>query len=193
MEFDHQGQSTSQTNFVTPLMEFDHQGQSDFIPPLIEFDHQSQSPFQTTNIIVIDDNENTNGRYNDENTNANKVILKVGDTFKDWNEVDRVYTCWKSGISKPKKVEDITLHHDTTTTKTNCSWQASFNFRKRVTTIHLTKFNNIHNYQCDPVTIKLAPMNQRFPQVVLDKIEYYTINGHLSAGQQYDLLLKEFP
>ncbi|CAB4482806.1 unnamed protein product [Rhizophagus irregularis] len=88
MEFDHQGQSTFQTNFIMPLMEFDHQGQSDFITPLIEFDHQSQSPFQTTNIVVIDDNENTNGRYNDENTNANKVILKVGDTFKDWNEVD---------------------------------------------------------------------------------------------------------
>ncbi|UZO13781.1 uncharacterized protein OCT59_005268 [Rhizophagus irregularis] len=83
MEFNYQGQSTSQTNFVTPLMEFDHQGQSDFITPFIEFDHQSQSPFQTTNIVVIDDNENTNGRYNDENTNANKVILKVGDTFKD--------------------------------------------------------------------------------------------------------------
>ncbi|CAB4487099.1 unnamed protein product [Rhizophagus irregularis] len=224
MEFDHQGQSTSQTNFVTPLMEFDHQGQSDFITPFIEFDHQSQSPFQTTNIVVIDDNENTNGRYNDENTNANKVILKVGDTFKDWNEVDviinqyakqngfiaikfrkdldevdkmiirwRVYTCWKSGISKPKKVEDIILHRDVTTTKTNCSWQASFNFGKRVTAIHLTKFNNIHNHQCDPVTMELAPMNQRFPQVVLDKIEHYTINGHLSAGQQYDLLLKEFP
>ncbi|CAG8553558.1 6768_t:CDS:2, partial [Rhizophagus irregularis] len=223
MEFDHQGQSTSQTNFVMPLMEFDHQGQSDFITPLIEFDHQSQSPFQTTNIVVIDDNENTNGRYNDENTNANKVILKVGNTFKDWNEVDviinqyakqngfvaikfrkdfdevdkmivrrRVYTCWKSGISKPKKVEDITLHRDATTTKTNCSWQASFNFGKRATAIHLTKFNNIHNHQCDPVTIELAPMNQRFPQVVLDKIEHYTINGHLSAGQQYDLLLKEF-
>ncbi|CAB4482135.1 unnamed protein product [Rhizophagus irregularis] len=215
MEFDHQGQSTSQTNFVMPLMEFDHQGQSDFITPLIEFDHQSQSPFQTTNIVVIDDNENTNGRYNDKNTNANKVILKVGDTFKDWNEVDviinqyakqngfvaikfrkdldevdkmivrrHVYTCWKSGISKPKKVEDITLHRDATTTKTNCSWQASFNFGKCATAIHLTKFNNIHNHQCDPVTIELAPMNQRFPQVVLDKIEHYTINGHLSAGQQ---------
>jgi hypothetical protein len=35
-------------------------------------------------------------------------------------------------------------------------------------------------------------MNQRFPQVVLDKIEHYTVNGHLSARQQYDLLLKEF-
>jgi hypothetical protein len=35
-------------------------------------------------------------------------------------------------------------------------------------------------------------MNQRFSQVVLDKIEHYTVNGHLSAGQQYDLLLKEF-
>jgi hypothetical protein len=68
MEFEYQGQSTSQANFVTPLM---------------EFNHQSQSPSQTTNIVVIDDNENTNGCYNDENTNANKVILKVGDIFKD--------------------------------------------------------------------------------------------------------------
>jgi hypothetical protein len=174
MEFEYQGQSTSQANFVTPLMEFNHQSQSpsqinfvtslikfnhqsqslsqtNFVTPFMEFNHQSQSPFQITNIVVIDDNENTNGRYNDENTNANKVILKVGDTFKDWNEVDiiinqhakqngfvtikfckdldevnkmivrwRIYTCWKSGINKLKKVENITLHRDAITTKTNC-------------------------------------------------------------------------
>ncbi|PKY37209.1 hypothetical protein RhiirB3_461901, partial [Rhizophagus irregularis] len=86
------------------------------------------------------------------------------DTFKDWNEVDRrVYTCWKSGTNKPKKVEDITLHRDATTTKTKCPWQASFYFGKRAATIHLSKFNNVHNHQCDPVTIELAPKNQRFP------------------------------
>ena len=28
---------------------------------------------------------------------------------------------------------------------------------------------------------------------ILDKIKYYTINGRLGAGQQYDLLTKEFP
>jgi hypothetical protein len=104
-----------------------------------------------------------------------------------------IYTCWKSGINKPKKVKNITLHRDAITTKTNCPWQASFNFGKRATAIQLTKFNNIHNHQCDPVTIELAPINQRFPQVVLNKIEHYTVNGHLSAEQQYDLLLKEFP
>jgi hypothetical protein len=104
----------------------------------------------------------------------------------------RIYTCWKSEINKPKKVEDITLHCDTTTTKTNCPWQASFNFGKYATAIQLTKFNNIHNHQYDPVTIELAPINQCFPQVVLDKIEHYTVNGHLSAGQQYNFLLKEF-
>ena len=82
MEFKYQGLSPSQTTFVTPLMEFKYQG---------------LSPFQTTNVVVIDDDENdispefesyTNGGYNDENTNANKVMLKVGDTFKDWSEVD---------------------------------------------------------------------------------------------------------
>ena len=29
--------------------------------------------------------------------------------------------------------------------------------------------------------------------MILDKIEHYTSDGHLSAGQQYDLLTKEFP
>jgi len=27
----------------------------------------------------------------------------------------------------------------------------------------------------------------------LDKIKYYTINSHLDVGQQYNLLIKEFP
>ncbi|PKY55110.1 hypothetical protein RhiirA4_427265 [Rhizophagus irregularis] len=165
----------------------------------------------------------TNGDYID-GANVNKAILKINDTFKDWNEVDVivnqharqdgfvaikyckelnnvdktivrrwVYTCWKSGINKPKKVEDITSHRDTTTVKTNCLWQASFYFGKRAASIHLTKLNNVHNHQIDLVNIELAPKNQRFSQEILDKIGLYTINGHLSARQQYDLLLKEFP
>src|SRR5205085_3599452 len=118
---------------------------------------------------------------------------------KDLDEVDktivrrRVYTCWKSGTNKPKKVEDITSHRNATTTKTNCPWQASFYFGKRAAAIHLTKLNDVHNHQCDPITIYLAPKNQHFPQEILDKIKHYTINGRISAGQQYDLLLKEFP
>uniref|UniRef100_U9SWE5 Uncharacterized protein n=1 Tax=Rhizophagus irregularis (strain DAOM 181602 / DAOM 197198 / MUCL 43194) TaxID=747089 RepID=U9SWE5_RHIID len=141
------------------------------MPPM-EFKYQAQSSFQTTNMVIIDDmNENiptefesiTNGNYIND-INVNKVILK-----------------------------DITLHRDATTTKTNCLWQASFYFGKRTATIHLSKFNNVHNHQCDPVTIELAFKNQCFPQAMLDKIEHYTVNGHLSAEQQYDLLLKEFP
>jgi len=199
---------------------------------LIEFECQVQSSPQTTNMVVIDiENENippefesnTNGGYIDD-MNVNEVILKDNDTFKDWDEVDvivnqharrygfvaikyrkdlddidktivrrRVYACWKSGVNKTKKVEDITLHRDATTVKTNCPWQASFYFGKRTIDIRLTKFNNVHNHQCDPVTIELAPKNQRFPQEILDKIEHYTTNRHLSASQQYDLLLKEFP
>ncbi|PKY37131.1 hypothetical protein RhiirB3_461515, partial [Rhizophagus irregularis] len=118
------------------------------------------------------------------------------DTFKDWNEVDVIVNqhARQTGTNKPKKVEDITLHHDATTTKTKCPWQASFYFGKRAATIHFSKFNNVHNHQCDPVTIELASKNQYFPQaIMLDKIEHYTVNGHLSVGQQYDLLLKEFP
>ncbi|CAG8783051.1 472_t:CDS:1, partial [Rhizophagus irregularis] len=109
------------------------------------------------------------------------VAIKIR---KDLDDVDkmivwrRVYTCWKSGTNKPKKVENITLNHDATTTKTKCPWQASFYFGKRAATIHLSKFNNVHNHQCDPVTIEFAPKNQHFPQAMLDKIEHYTVNRH---------------
>ncbi|PKC52241.1 hypothetical protein RhiirA1_481964 [Rhizophagus irregularis] len=117
--------------------------------------------------------------------NVNKAILKVNDTFKDWNKVDVIVNqhARQTGTNKPKNVEDITLHHDATTTKTKCPWQASFYFGKYAATIHFSKFNNVHNHQCDPVTIELAPKNQRFLQVMLDKIEHYTVNGHLSAEQ----------
>ncbi|GET51062.1 protein FAR1-RELATED SEQUENCE 5-like [Rhizophagus irregularis DAOM 181602=DAOM 197198] len=86
----------------------------------------------------------------------------------------RVYQCWKAGINNPKKVEDITLHRESSLTKTNCPWQANFYFGKRAADIHLTKFNNSHNHQCDPISIELAPKNLRFSQSILDKIEHYT-------------------
>ncbi|CAB4387368.1 unnamed protein product [Rhizophagus irregularis] len=62
-------------------------------------------------------------------------------------------------------------------TKTNCPWQANFYFGKHAADIHLTKFNNSHNHQCDPVSIELAPKNLRFSQSILDKIEHYTTKG----------------
>ena len=105
----------------------------------------------------------------------------------------RVYTCWKSRTNNPKKVENIDLHHDSTSIKTNCLWQVCFYFGKSSAVIHLTKFDDKHNHQCDPVTIDLAPKNSRLPKEILDKIEHYTTNGHLGAGQQYDLITKEFP
>ncbi|CAB4484784.1 unnamed protein product [Rhizophagus irregularis] len=207
IESEYQVQSSSRTTNTVVIDDMNEN-----IPPefesinfyLMESEYQVQSSPQTTNMVIIDDmNENippefesiTNGDYIND-MNVNKAILKVNDTFKDWNEVDVIVNqhARQTGTNKPKKVEDITLHHDATTTKTKCPWQASFYFGKRAATIHFSKFNNVHNHQCDPVTIELASKNQYFPQaIMLDKIEHYTVNGHLSVGQQYDLLLKEFP
>ncbi|CAG8742506.1 20393_t:CDS:2, partial [Rhizophagus irregularis] len=99
----------------------------------------------------------------------------------DLNTIDksivqrRIFKYWKFGVNKPKKVENISLHHDSTSGE-----------------IRLTKFVNIHNHQCDTKTIELALRNFRLSQSILDKIEHYTLNGQLIADQQYDLLLKEF-
>ncbi|RGB32216.1 hypothetical protein C1646_763157 [Rhizophagus diaphanus] len=67
----------------------------------------------------------------------------------------RVYQCWKAEINNPKKVENIILHCESSSTKTNCPWQANFYSGKRAADIHLTKFNNSHNHQCDPILIEL--------------------------------------
>ncbi|CAB4396868.1 unnamed protein product [Rhizophagus irregularis] len=141
-----------------------------YLMPPMEFKYQAQSLFQTTNMVVIDDiNENIPPEF-ESITNGNYI-----------NDIN------------VNKIKDITLHRDAITTKTNCLWQASFYFEKRIATIHLSKFNNVHNHQCDPITIELAFKNQCFPQAMLDKIDDYSVNRHLSAEQQYDLLLKEFP
>ena len=57
-----------------------------------------------------------------------------------------------------------------------------FYFDKNSAIIHLTKFNNNHNHQCNLVTIDLAPKNSCFPKEIFDKIEHYTTNGHLGTG-----------
>jgi len=118
---------------------------------------------------------------------------------KDLDAIDKtiirrhVYSCWKARTNNPRKVEDINLHRDSVSTKTNCPWQVGFYFGKNTNIIRLTKFDNNHNHRCDPVTIDLAPKNSRLPKTILDKIEHYTTNGRLGAGQQYDLIIKEFP
>ena len=84
---------------------------------------------------------------------------------KDVDPIDKsiirrhVYTCWKFGIHQSKKVEDISLHREYTSYKTNCPWQANFYLGKSTDLIRLTKFEQVHNHQCNPKTIELAPKN----------------------------------
>ncbi|CAB4432343.1 unnamed protein product [Rhizophagus irregularis] len=92
------------------------------------------------------------------------------------------YVCWKSGTHQSKKVEDISLHRECTSYKTDCPWQVSFYLGKNTNLIRLTKFIQEHNHQCDPKTIEFAPKNLRLPQQIIDKIKHYTTNGNLGAG-----------
>ncbi|CAG8821605.1 28800_t:CDS:2 [Gigaspora margarita] len=104
-----------------------------------------------------------------------------------------VYKYWKARAHSSKKIEDINSYRNSATGRTNCPWQASFNFGKCATEICLTKIIDSHNHLCDSKTIELAFKNLRFLQNILDKIKHYTTNGYLNAGQQYSLLLTEFP
>ncbi|RGB26296.1 hypothetical protein C1646_770621 [Rhizophagus diaphanus] len=64
--------------------------------PLIKSEYQVQSSSQTINTVVIDDmNENIPSEFESiinrdyiNDMNINKAILKVNDTFKNWNKVD---------------------------------------------------------------------------------------------------------
>src|ERR1041384_4201593 len=133
------------------------------------------------------------------NTYAKRKGFVAIKSRKDLDVVDknitrfRVFKCWKAGTNKPKKVDDVSLHREGSSNKTNCLWKAGFYLGKHTAVIRLTQFIDNHNYPCDPATIDLAPKNSRLPKMILDKIEHYTINGHLDAGRQYDLLTKEFP
>ncbi|CAB5113758.1 unnamed protein product [Rhizophagus irregularis] len=123
-----------------------------------------------------------NNIANINNTTITTEILNVNDTFKDWNAVETAVNTFAKNnaeINNPKKVEDITLHRESSSTKTNCPCQANFYFSKRAADIHLMKFNNSYNHQCDPISIELAPKNLRFPQSILDKIEHYTTKDNL--------------
>ncbi|CAB4400644.1 unnamed protein product [Rhizophagus irregularis] len=118
---------------------------------------------------------------------------------KDLDSIDKSiircqeYVCWKFGINQTKKVEDINTHRDTISGKTNCPWHVNFYFGKRASAIKLTQLSDYHNHQCNSEIIDLAPKNLKLPHAILSKIEHYTVSGHLGAGQQYDLLTKEFP
>ncbi|PKY58117.1 hypothetical protein RhiirA4_479757 [Rhizophagus irregularis] len=61
-------------------------------------------------------------------------------------------------FSTSQKVEDISLHRECTSYKTDCPWQVSFYLSKNTNLIHLTKL---------------------LSQQIIDKIEHYTTNGNL--------------
>ncbi|CAG8754003.1 10176_t:CDS:2, partial [Cetraspora pellucida] len=205
-----------------PVIDFENQGQvSSFVDNVNEYEGYTNiaciSTDDNTNIneTALEVNETTlkvnettlkvNDPFNnwkDVDIVVNKYAKQKGFVaikyHKDLDAIDKtivrwhVYKCWKAGVHNPKKVEDISLHRDSTTVKTNCQWQASFNFGKHMTTIHLTSIIDDHNHLCDLKTIELAPKNLKFPPIILDKIKHYTTNGHLNAGQQYKLLFTDF-
>ncbi|CAB4487907.1 unnamed protein product [Rhizophagus irregularis] len=132
--------------------------------------------------------EETNNASENQLSGYNESDTDVVKSRKDVDPIDksiirrREYICWKSGTHQSKKVEDISLHQDCSSYKTNCLWQASFYLGKKSNLIRLTKFVQEHNHQCDPETIELAPKNLRLPQQIINKIEHYTTNGNLVPG-----------
>ncbi|CAG8791108.1 25235_t:CDS:2 [Gigaspora margarita] len=131
-----------------------------------------------------------NANVNDNQTiqyDKNKSILRVRVYLRR-----RDYICWKFGVNKPKKVEDVCAYYNSVSGKTNCLWIVHFYFGKCVSHITISSMVNEYNHICNSDTIELAPKNLQFPQEILDKIKSYTIIGWLDAGQQYDLLAKEF-
>ncbi|RIA89366.1 hypothetical protein C1645_824999 [Glomus cerebriforme] len=76
--------------------------------------------------------ENEESDTDDEIVNINKVTLKI--INKECKNVDPFdksiiqchgYVCWKSGTHQSKKVEDISLHREYTSYKTDCPWQVN--------------------------------------------------------------------
>ncbi|RIA83203.1 hypothetical protein C1645_834152 [Glomus cerebriforme] len=67
----------------------------------------------------------------DEIVNINKVTLKISNLFNDWESVQVIINLYvkqngfvKSGTHQSKKVEDISLHRECTSYKTDCPWYA---------------------------------------------------------------------
>ncbi|CAB5122928.1 unnamed protein product [Rhizophagus irregularis] len=119
----------------------------------------------------------------------------ISDLFNDWESVQVIIDSYakQNGFvvvkSRKDKVEDISLHRECSSYKTNCPWQASFYFGKKSNLIRLTKFVQEHNHQCDPESIELAPKNLRLSQQIIDKIEYYTTNGNLAREDDLDYVV----
>ena len=110
----------------------------------------------------------------------------MGDqTYKDLDSIKNM--CWKSGVNQTRKVKDISIHRDSVSGKTNCPCHVNFYLGRCTGVIKLTQLLNEHNHQCDSKTIDLAPKNLKLSQTILDKIEHYTVFGHLDASQRYDL------
>ena len=99
---------------------------------------------------------------------------------KDLDSVDKSiirrqeYVCWKFGVNQTKKVEDINIHRDSVSGKTNCPWHVNFYLGKRSNVIKLTQLSEYHNHLCNSQIIDLAPKNLKFSQTILDKIKHYT-------------------
>ncbi|RIB06264.1 hypothetical protein C2G38_2217567 [Gigaspora rosea] len=138
-------------------------------------------------LVDFEDNDTNN---DDHNVDVNELVLEVGRLFNDWNHVQAVVDLFakQNGFVANKNY----LYHDSSSNKKNCKWEVGFYLRKNEIQVRLTKLKNEHNHICNVATIKLALKNLRLPQEILNKIEHYTTNDRLGAGQQYDLLVKKF-
>ncbi|CAB4429007.1 unnamed protein product [Rhizophagus irregularis] len=111
---------------------------------------------------------------------------------KDLDIIDKtitrrhVYQCWKAGINNPKKVEDITLHRESSSTKTNCPWQANF---------YLFRGVRVHD-ESDAATMFLYLLKQHEEDpnyVVIPRLEGPSneLTG-LFLGNKYEMALSLF-
>ncbi|CAG8513840.1 14646_t:CDS:2 [Racocetra fulgida] len=155
----------------------------------LELSDMNSESFEELLLRTVDNHENKTIHHS-----STKLILKVGDCFTDWDAVQ----CAVDIYSKQHGFIAVKFHKDLDAVDKSIirhrdyvCWKAGMNKAKKWRTI--TSLKNKHDHLCDPETIELSPKHSQFPQSMLDKIRDYIIVGRLSAGQQYDLLTKEFP
>ncbi|GES84298.1 hypothetical protein RCL_jg6923.t1 [Rhizophagus clarus] len=112
--------------------------------------------------LVAENDELVN---DDDNIYSDPSELHIDDLFQDWDMVQSKVNVYAKhyGFVANKVSKDLHPVDKSIVQRRDFKcWKSG--------KIRLT-------HQCDTKTIKLAPKNLHFPQSILDKIEYYTLNG----------------
>ncbi|CAG8656901.1 14702_t:CDS:2, partial [Dentiscutata erythropus] len=131
----------------------------------------------------------TNNSYYPNALNSINPIVNSENLSNDLDAIEHDYS--NDEILQPE-YQAIMTTKNSKSKRSGCRWHVNMSFPKKTAVISITSLELSHNHTISPRANLYTSKYRTFPDDIVQKVRFYTVEGNLSATIQYRLLFAKF-